>query len=374
MAKLRNPKGTGSFRKKADGRYEWRQTRNGKTRYITAPTPKALKEKADKVADKPISSSTYTVEQWFQKWLDNTVEPFVKPSTYEQYEYIYRVHISPVIGHLRLTQVETEDVKSVIAKMSKKGLATKTMKHARSVMHLGFKAAKKIIGTNPVDYEEVHIPKKQAKKRKTLTPREIQALLIAMKDSRWIHSVRFCLATGVRRGELLALKWSDIDVNEKTINIHASNGKNGLGDLKSAEERNLPLSKSVLECLKNQKDMLFSEGLRNCKLVFPNNKGEMLKANSYFTVIARFAKKAEIYAHPHCLRHTFVYLVRDKLSLKDLQYILGHADSTQTLDIYGDIINENNKSKITAIDSVFNKLEKELEKIEKKKNAKVVNF
>ena len=117
--------------------------------------------------------------------------------------------------------------------------------------------------------------------------------------------------------------------------------------------------------------------LKKTDLIFPNKYGKMLNANSYYTVFARAAEKAGIKASPHCMRHTFVYLHRTRLSLKELQNILGHDESTTTLDIYGDIINESTEATIKSINEVFNQLDDEIEKIETEKEkvkGKVIQF
>jgi integrase len=88
----------------------------------------------------------------------------------------------------------------------------------------------------------------------------------------------------------------------------------------------------------------------------------MLKPGSFYTLIRRFSQKAGIKASPHCFRHTFVYITREYLSLKELQNALGHDESTTTLDIYGDIINDTTEKVVSTLDSVFNNIEFEAKK------------
>ena len=396
MGKQRNPKGLGNYRQLKDGRIAWRQTVDGETREISAKTLKELQEKVKKIADLPIIKEKYKVDDWFQKWLDTYIKPLKKKATYDQYRIIYNTHIKPAIGNRKLATLKTYDIQHVIATMNEKGLSTKTMKHAKSIMDIALKKAEseKIIPKNPVI--NIEIPIKQSKPRKTLTADEISKLFKAMESSRWIWSVKFDLVTGLRRGELLALKWMDIDLENKRICINKSDSSTGLGDTKNSKIHYVPLSDKAIEYLSGQLQMLKNEynpitinedasqkeSMNNTNaLVFPNEHGKMIRPDSYYTLIRRYAKKAGIYASPHCLRHTFVYLMRGDLSLKDLQNILGHSESTTTLDIYGNILNDNVDKNIEQIDNVFETFESKIEEVneknKKKKNpgmGKIIQF
>lgn len=382
MSKQRNPNGMGTYKQRSDGRYEWRQKIDGKERYLSAKSMKELQEKVKKVADLPIISEKYTVAQWFDKWLESYIKPLKKQATYDQYNYIYVGHIKPVLGYRKMMSVKSVDVQGVIAEMNKKGMSTKTMKHAKTVMSGAFSKAMKdkIIAENPV--KDIEIPVKQAKERKTLTNQELTLLFDTLKTSRWIWSAKFALVTGVRRGELLALKWTDIDFENKKITIDESNSQTGLGDTKSAKIHYVPLSDVAIEYLDKQKEMLrqelnpilTNEELKKTCLIFPSKYGSMIKPNSYYHVLSRAAAKVGFKASPHCLRHTFVHKTRDKFTIKELQAILGHDESTTTLDIYGDIISDDTFKVAKQIDDVFGDLEKETKVIKEKKEGKVIQF
>lgn len=213
-----------------------------------------------------------------------------------------------------------------------------------------------------------------------------------MKNSRWIWSVKFALVTGVRRGELLALKWTDIDWENNRIIIDESNSRSGLGDTKNSKEHYIPLSSMSKQYLIRQMDMLKDENnpivinddntrkidLKSTDLlVFPTQSGTMIKPNTYYHTIKRLAAKLGLNVHPHCFRHTFVFNMRKKLSLKELQEILGHDESTTTLDIYGDVINDTIDDTASHIDEVFSKIELQIEKEKaniENKEFKVIDF
>lgn len=378
----RNPNGTGSYLKLKDGRIRWRQQVDGKPRNLYGRTPKELQEKVKKVSGLPTSSGKLTVDDWFIKWLDAYILPLKKKATYNSYEYLYRVHIKPVIGHRKMNGLKPYDVQSVIAKMHMSKMASKVMKEAKGVMNRAFNKAidEGILSTNPV--YKIAIPIKQKKPQKILTFEELSRLYKAMDNSRWLWAVRLMLVTGLRRGELLALRWSDIDFTGKRLTVDESNSRTGLGETKSAKEHYVPLSDKAIECLNKQKLQLKNESNRTLfesdPLVFPGEHGAMIRPDSFYTMLTRFAKKAGIQAHPHSLRHSFVYYTRKSLSLKELQYALGHDESTTTTDIYGDILDDSTIETAAQIDSVFDKVENEIERIEAdkaaKKKGKVIPF
>jgi len=398
MAKQRNPNGMGSYKLRKDGRVSWTQKKDGKPRTLYGKTLKELQAKVKKVSDLPITDSNkLKVDEWFIKWLEIYIQPLKKTATYEQYKTLYEQHVSPVLGHRKLPGVDSSDIQMVVAKMNskvrkkaelddkgniikpeQKGYSSKTMKETVGVLRRGFaKAVKdKKIPESPV--KDIEIPNKQKKAKKVLSIKELHDLFEAMKNSRWIWAMRLLLVTGMRRGELLALRGSDIEVDNRRIVIDESDSTAGVGDTKSAKIHYVPLTKKAMEYLKGQRKtledevnpILHNEKLKETGFLFPSENGTVMRGDSFTTMVARFAVKAGIKASPHCLRHTFVFMNRKTLSLKDLQYILGHDESTTTLDIYGDMLDDSSEETANAIDSVFDKVEEKIAQLDKEKAEK----
>lgn len=401
MAKQRNPNGLGSYKKRKDGRMQWTQQKDGKPRVLYGKSLGELQSKVRRVADLPVTDSNkLTVDEWFFKWLDIYVKPIKKEATYEQYRILYEQHVSPVLGYRKLPGVDSSDIQMVVAKMNskivkkavlddkgniikpeQKGYSSKTMKETVGVLRRGFaKAVKdKKIPESPV--VEIEIPNKQKKQRKVLSIQELHDLFEAMENSRWIWSMRLLLVTGLRRGELLALRETDIDIENHRIVIDESDSATGLGDTKSAKIHYVPLSKKAMEYLKEQGEMLknefnpilYNESLKKTKLLFPSGNGTMLRADSFTKMVKRFSIKAGIYASPHCLRHTFVYLSRKKLTLKELQDILGHDEKTTTTDIYGNMLDDSSEETADVIDNIFDKIDDKLAQLDEEEAQKQTN-
>jgi len=388
MAKQRNPNGMGNYKLRSDGRYEWTQKIDGKPRTLYGRTPGELHEKVKKISDLPIAASNkLTVDEWFVKWLAVYIKPLKKQATYNQYRTLYEQHVKPEIGHRKISKVISMDIQGVIAVMNdkvvtpekldgakkvikpeKRGYSTKTMKETKGVMLRAWKKLikDKIVSENPV--VDIEIPQKQAKQRKVLSIIELHKLFVSMKNSRWIWSMRLLLVTGMRRGELLALRENDIDLDNRRIIIDESDSSTGIGDTKSSKIHNVPLTKQAMEYLSAQRKMLlkennpilFNEELKKEGLLFPSDEGKLLTANSYTKMMRRYTEKIGLYASPHCLRHTFVFMSRKKLTLKELQYALGHDESTTTLDIYGDMIGDSSEDTANALDDIFDKIDEKL--------------
>lgn len=416
MAKSRNPKGLGHYYKK-DDLFCWKYVRDGNPIYRSSKTKKGLQEKVRKIIGLTVSNDKTKASVYFENYLEDIVRalspnPEEESATYLQYESIYRIHIKPVIGNFRMTSIKTADIQRVITTMNKKvyekkdkegnvverkiGTSTKTMKHAKTVMSVVFTQAfkvDKIISENPVT-EDIKIPEKQAKSRKTLTISDLIDFYDSIKKSRWYWSAKFDLATGLRRGELLALKCTDIEWDNNRIVVDESNSVTGLGDTKGRKVHFVPLSSIAKSYINQQITMLINERnkvtykdngpqmtidefKKSSNLIFPAEHGGMIKPNTYYHTISRFAAKTGLKIHPHCFRHTFVYNMRKKLSLKELQEVLGHDESTTTLDIYGDMINDTIDDTAMQIDDVFSKIELLIEKEKSQKDNqeyKIIDF
>jgi len=393
----RNPNGMGNIYKRKDGRYEWKQVKDGEIRIKSSKDFDVVIEARKKYADLPIAKSKLKVSEWFEMCLAS-IESLKSPATHEQYTTLYNEHIKPVIGKKKMNSIEQYHIQNVITEVSNKTkkkrvknkktgeyervetdekLSTWTMKHTRKVMHIVFEKAveSKIIPENPVI--KIEIPKRQAKTRKTLTSDEIITMLYYLKSTRWSWCIKFMLVTGLRRGEVLALKWSDINEDARRITVEDNDTDYGASDTKSRKVHYATLTDKAIEYLHGQKNMLkieknsslYNEDLIKLNLIFPSKEGTMLKPDSLNSVFDRMNKITGLYVTPHMLRHTYVYLSKGILTLSELQENLGHDESTTTLDIYGTMLSD---SKIVA--KKLNKAFENIDNVQQKPSGKVINF
>ena len=397
----RNPNGMGTIYRYKDGRYEWKKVKDGETMVKSSKDKSVVLAAQRKYADLPITKSKLKVNEWFEMCLEN-IEALKAKATATQYTNIYKEHIAPVIGNKMMANVEQYHIQNVITEMSKKTkykrvkdkktgklvkvdtgekLSTWTMKHARKVMHIIFEQAvkSKIIPENPV--KDIEIPKRQAKTRKTITGDEMAIMFKYLRNTRWYWCFKFLLVTGLRRGEVLALKWSDIDFAAKRITVEDNNTDTGEGDTKNRKYHYVPLSDKAIEYLQGQKNMLEeernpslkNEELKRLNLVFPSKDGTMLKPDSFNSVLDRMNRATGLHITPHMFRHTWVYLSKGVLSLAEIKECLGHDDTTTTLEIYGTMLSD---SATTAkkLDKVFEGIDNDMDEKEPDQSCKIIHW
>jgi integrase len=333
--------------------------------------------RAAKAAPAP---TEYTVQRAYDEWVAMHADGIWRQSTREQYAYFFARYILPAIGTMAVEDVRAKHVQSVIAgmathgstKKTAKGLSTKTMKGARIAMHglFAWLMESEIVDKNPCT--KIKIPETVATPRRALAPAEVPALVESMEHSRWQNSVRFILLTGLRRGELLALRWDDIikdDKGHSWVKVSRTRSRDGEeGPPKSrAGLRTMRIGKAVQAILDAQRDMLIVDGLRpwtpdpdvkddkpkkgETAYVFPAYTGDPVQPNTYYYNIRKLAEKANVRISIHELRHTFVSISGRGMDLKSLQSVLGHTSSTQTLDLYRHILDGDLERAANVVDS-----------------------
>lgn len=362
----RNLNGMGNlyFNKKTQ-RYEYKIMVHGRVRMATGKTAAIVNKRKKNLIDVPENKEKINFYEWVELWLKTYIKPLKKTSTYKQYNDTYKCYIKPNIKNVPLRTVNTTDIQKIISKMNEKGLSAYTMKQARKVLNLALSRAlkDKYITDNPV--KEIEIPAVQQKARKVLKPEEIQKMFTFLESSRWYWPLRFMLVTGLRRGELLALKWSDIDEDNKVITISDNLTDEGIGTTKSNKIHYVGYSDTAKLCIDGFKEQLKKESnhaiwVNPADLIFVSVDGQALRPKSLNNVFRRVKENAGVDVSPHSLRHTFVYYSKNKLTLSELKDTLGHDASTSTLDIYGDMLFDASKV-ANKIDKVFSAVKVEQE-------------
>ena len=244
MAKKR-ANGEGNIRKRKDGRWEGRYTVGhdpvtGKQVFknVLGKAQAEVKTKLKKAigdSGKLDFSKTgkYTVGQWMDLWFENYAKLKVRPSSHQTYEGYIKNHIKPNIGDIpieKLTSLELQKfykklltegrVTRVESEKQPKGLSAKTVRNINQVISSAMDMAveQKIILSNPTD--GCALPKVEQKEMHTLPAEQLSAFLREAKESGVYELYYLDLATGLRRGELLGLKWCDIDLKKGVIHVH----------------------------------------------------------------------------------------------------------------------------------------------------------
>ena len=360
MAKKR-ANGEGSIRKRSDGRWEGRYTagydpETGKriTKNVLAKTQAEVKEKLAKAIEESkkldiVRSDEYTVAEWLRLWYELYAKPNIRPTTADSYHRGIESHVIPRIGSIKLKQLTSRDIQKMYkdlqengrlrkSKKQQNGLSNATVRGIHMMLHNALDRAVKerLILRNPT--EDCIIPKIQKQEMKILNPEDMKAYLEAA-DKRGVLPMFYLeLVTGIRKGELTALLWSDLDEEKRTISV----SKQAVGDRNrnvtisrpktENSVRKISIPESAVELLR-QKHEKHPEN----PWMFPSPKtGEMYHPDSIAKLHEKILKDTGLeHIRFHDLRHTFATMaLQNGVDVKTVSSMLGHYDAGFTLKTY----------------------------------------
>ncbi|MCI9672269.1 MAG: site-specific integrase [Lawsonibacter sp.] len=363
MAK-RRPSGDGMVRKRDDGRWEGRivvgHKENGESifRYIYADTQKDLTAKLHQNINayrgvELTEQSRMTLSEWLDKWLDERMRGTVRSHTLEGYRRDINNHVNPYLGQKPLTRITPADLNDLytfllergrIAKgqSSHPGLSPTTVHGIHTILHHALKTAEAegLLPANPAG--QVMPPKVSNKSKRILNNEQLDTLMTAIRrDNLWHDFFYTELTTGLRRGELCGLKWSDFDSKAGTLKICRTirSGKGGTleaGDTKTyAGKRTILLPHSTIQLLKKRKETALTEW------IFPDllNPEKPTHPAGAYRQLKKFLAEAGLPdIRFHDLRHTFAtHALAGGVDAKTLSGILGHTKASFTLDTYAHV-------------------------------------
>ena len=351
----------GNIRKRKDSRWEGRYSvghdpETGKSiiKNVLGKTQAEVKEKLKKAIEENVGidhgkAKTCTVGSWLEIWMENYAKIKLRPSTFKTSQGFLKNHIKPQIGSVPLAELTSLDlqrfykhlldggrVDRIEAKKKPKGLAPKTVRNIHQMIGSAYNLAmeQKLVTRNPT--QGCALPKVEHKEMKTLTADQLSAFFQEARDSGVYELYYLDLATGLRRDELLGLKWTDVDFDRRVVKVQRAisrqNGKVVEAPLKTKNAyRTLPLSADAISVLKMQKCKV-----GNSEWVFPSPAGGPMSPDSVLHMLQRVLKRAGLpRIRFHDLRHTCAtMLCRRKISLRDIQLWLGHSTYQTTADIY----------------------------------------
>ncbi len=303
-----------------------------------------------------IDPSEQTLGEFLDYWLD-MVKGAVELKTFERYQQMARVNIKPVLGSIKVQRLETRHLDEAYALLLNEGrhdgdggLAPKTIRNIHGVLSMALKKAVawKMILTNPA--AEVTLPKVERQEVKVLT-KERSADLLASCEGRWLHPIVFtALMTGMRRGEIAALRWRNVNLKDGWIRVAASievtRGGRREKDVKTKHSRRRislpPVAVDYLEQHKSreaEKRLRLGSGLDGDAYVFTTDDCRMRAPELISEEFAKLAKKQKIDITFHGLRHTHIsQLLADGHPITTVSRRAGHAATSITLDIYGHVM------------------------------------
>ena len=366
---------------KATGRISYQvkievgKKRDGKPKYITktyakkkeaeAFKRKVLEERQQGIVTEP---TKMTVGEYLDKWLEAAARPRLRKVTFDSYKECLRLYIRPALEERRLKSINGLTLQGHYASLLERGLSPRTIRYAHSVINSAFRQAVKwrLIPRNPC--KDVELPRQEHKEMQALSPEEAVAFLNAAKADRLGALFDLAVASGMRPGEYLGLKWSDVDLEVGTVTVQrtlvlGSKGEWYLSEPKTARSRRtIPLPKGTVEILRKHKTAQAEVRMKapaewndhgfvfTIKRGQPVNRNNLVKRNFHRILKAadlgewievdgkdkkRFVPKIRLYD----LRHTCatLLLVAGE-NPKVVSERLGHASISMTLDTYSHVL------------------------------------
>ena len=392
MAEKKLPKGI-TLRK--DGIYVGRFTFRGERKVFYDTDIKKLEKKMSD-AKYEMEHGTYrrpekmTYEEWFQIWINDYKKNDVKDGTIDLYKVCYESYIKPFLARLKLSEINGTDIDRVFQKMANKGLKKGTMNIVKVILKSSLKLAvrKDLIAINPVD--KADIPKKEKRREmRVLSMKEQEVFMKYAASNPYYYVYYMALNTGMRSGELRALKWENVNFQKKEIYVvgtlkYSRTEKRYYIDLPKTKTslRTIPMAEKVCGIMKQVKKLQLEQKMKLGELwrqkkefedlVFTNEVGDIISHDCLNVNVKKIVKQInrdiekeakenhqqpEYFRSltPHTLRHSFATnMIALGMEPKTLSTILGHATLAQTMDLYVHISNEMRR---TELEKAYKKME-----------------
>ena len=307
------------------------------------------------------------VDAWFEYWID-VKKKTVRPNTVRNYTERYNKNIQKIIGRKILTEVKPIHCQKIFTDMAEEGYKTSTIYQTRIALFnmLEFAKENEVILSNPCKKSVKSDMGKSSQKKEALTIDIQKKFIEYAKGQSYENQFRFILQTGLRTGELVGLKWEDIDFSKKAIRIQRSMeyrysvGEWRIGEPKSkAGYRTIPLTDETIRILTEQKEK--NKNIKKIQeewyeFIFLSRKGEPVKNSAYDTALFKICDKAKINRFSmHVLRHTFATrCIEGGMMPKTLQKILGHSNIGITMNLYVHITEDEKQKEIDKVSCVLN--------------------
>jgi len=311
----------------------------------------ALQELQQKVKEQEyVWSNSETVSSFVQKWLETERKLECEEATYYNNQLYFKNHVQQTIGKIKLQTLDSLTCQKFVNKMHEKGYARNTIERVTTMLKLAFDRAvvHRIISQNPMRL--VKLPKKIKRELKVWTAEEVRKFLEYTQDHRYFCIYALALFTGMRKGEILALRWRDIDFPNRMLYVNQTLVNYGktikTGAKTSSGVRAISIPESLIDILLEQKrkyiqlQQEIKEKFVDMDLVIFNlaNGKQVFPANLTKTYIKHVKESGLPYITFHALRHTHATLLIEKnVNVKLISDRLGHSKISVTLDVYSHV-------------------------------------
>jgi integrase len=364
----------GSITKRSDGRWEARITLpGGKRKSLYAKTrQEAARRLAEAVRNLdhgvvPVGEKQAT-GRYLSSWLETIQPPILRSSTYTRYSQIVRCHLIPALGSIPLAHLSPQQVQACYAQKLRDGMAPNSLHLLHAVLHRALDRAQRLNLVVRNVCELVEAPKLQRTEMMPLTAAQAQHFLSVARETRFEALFVLAVTTGMRQGELLGLKWRDVDLDEPAIHVRATlHVVSGVGPViaepkTKRSRRKVALTARAVDALRRHRTLQLEERLKlgaawnEQDIVFPNMVGNPMECidlrRRYFRPLIQRAGLPPIRFHD--LRHTAATLMlRQGTHPKVVAEMLGHAQISTTLDVYSHVLPDMQAEATAALDRLL---------------------
>jgi integrase len=262
-------------------------------------------------------------------WINNQIKPFKSPSTYREYESVLRVHLKPFFGIMLLKDIKIKHAENFVVNLINKGIKPKGVQDKVTILKQIMNEAERreILIKNPLRHFKS--PKVPERDFAYWSQEEISKFLLHIKNHPLCSFFITALYTGMRKGEIAALKWDCVQWDQNLLTVRATLDRYGYREsTKSGRIRHVPIN----DFLKSVLRRLYSER-KDSDFVF-HYKGKCIDTNHAYRIFRALQEQAGIskVIRMHDTRHTFAsqYMMKELGNLFDVTQILGHVDSKTT--------------------------------------------
>jgi integrase len=369
--------GEGSIRSRPGGGYEARATLlDGSRKSRTFPTrQEAARWLAEAIRDRdkgiyPVPERQ-TLRQFLEQWIQDVASQ-LQPSSLRRYRDYVRVHLIPGLGPVTLAKLTAQQVQAFYTRKKNEGLSSTTVHHLHGVLHRALGDAERLgLGQRNVT-EQAHTPRRSTQQARAMKDEEANRFLEVAQDDRFYALYVLALTTGMREGELLGLRWQDLDLDDQRpslqVQVGVQEAEKGyiLAEPKTtSSRRRIALTAVAVAALRQHHLRQAEERLRlgtawdgTLNLVFPNAFGGVMiphnLAKRGFKQLLNRAGLQDHDYHFHCLRHTAATLLLSHgVHPKVVSEMLGHADISITLRIYAHVTPTMQQAAVDTMQHVF---------------------
>jgi integrase len=315
---------------------------------------------------RPVPSQREKVGPFLRRWLDEVARPTLRASTYSSYNDILTAHLIPGLGKIALAKLTPAEIQTFLNRKLESGLSPRRVQYIHAVLRRALVTAEKwgMVSRNVAKLvDPPRVPKHEIT---PLTPEQARQLIEASGDDRHLALYVTALGTGLRQGELLGLRWEDVDLESGRLRVRhtLANVKGQLTLLEPKTDRSrrtVMLADAVVIALRAHRtrqrmDRLVS-GSRwvDSGHVFTTMHGTPYHAA---TVTRAFQAALDRAGLPRCrfhdLRHAAAtFLLAQGMTLEDVKNLLGHSSITLTSNTYGHVLEQRQRQVARAMDAVL---------------------